>query len=155
MTRQGNYILVLHVFCGSAVLTFYANLQPLLLCSWTNRLAEILAAVSGGQWLPEVQHAYTTWDFPAEYQSMAPHTHIPRTLWLALIPEKQNNQFRWAFLPNLFKRIFPSVICQPFSAFAILFHYQLQMKTELRERQLSLLIANSNFIKPIKVECVR
>lgn len=86
---------------------------------------------------------------------MAPHTHIPRTLWLALIPEKQNNQFRWELLPNLFKRIFPSVIHHPLSAFEILFHYQLQMKTELKESQLSLLIANSNFIKPIKVECVR
>lgn len=72
----------------SVVLTFYADLQPLLLCNWTNRLGEILAAVSGGQQLPEVQRACTTWDFPAGYQSMAPHKHIPGTLWLALIPEK-------------------------------------------------------------------
>lgn len=72
----------------AVVLTFYADLQPLLLCSWTSKLAEILAAVSGGQRLPEVQHACTTWDFPAGYQLMAPHKHIPGTLWLALIPKK-------------------------------------------------------------------
>lgn len=75
--------------CRLAVaLTFYADLQPLLPCSWTSRLAGILAAVSGGQQLPEVQHDCTTWDFPAGYQLMVPHKHIPGTLWLALIPKK-------------------------------------------------------------------